>query len=108
MIEEVADMIKVFQDRVHSIQTTKSLTTDDFSKVAVIESMLIVCSYDLKIHKAKVMQVNMDKEVWRQRIIHIVLPYFQVILNFLTADIEWREFSTKWDKTVTSSVAVDA
>lgn len=54
VIEEVVDMTKVFQERVHSIQTTKSLTTDDFSKVARIESMLIVCTNHLEVHKAKV------------------------------------------------------
>lgn len=53
VIEEVADMIKVFQDRVHSIQTTKSFTTDEFLKVARIESMLIVCLDHLEVHKAK-------------------------------------------------------
>lgn len=88
VIEEVVDMIKVFQDRVHSIQTTKSLTIDDFSKVARIESMLIVCSDHLEVHKARATQVNMDKEVWKQRIIHIGRPYFQVILNFSTAHLE--------------------
>lgn len=89
VIEEVADMIKVFQDRVHSIQITKSLTTDDFLKATRIESMLIVYSDHLEVHKARVMQVNMDTEVWKQRIIHIGLPYLQVILNFSIAHLEW-------------------
>lgn len=44
---------------------TKSLTTDVFSKVARIESMLIVYSDHLDVHKEKVAQVNMDKEVWK-------------------------------------------
>lgn len=65
VIEEATDMTKVFQERIQFIQTTKSLTTDDFSKATRIESMLIICSDHLEVHKAKVTQVNMDKEVWK-------------------------------------------
>lgn len=70
--------------------------------------MLIVCSDHLEVHKAKVTQVNMDKELWKKRIIHIGLPYFQVIMNFLAAHLEWHGSATKQDKPITFLVAVDA
>lgn len=69
--------------------------------------MVIVCSDHLEVHKEKVMQVIMDKEVWKQRIMHIGLPYFQVILNFLATHLEWRGSTKKQDKPVTSLANVD-
>lgn len=62
-IEVATDMAKIFQERIQFIKETKSLTTDGFSKVARIESMLTVCFDYLEAHKEKVSQVNMDKEV---------------------------------------------
>lgn len=94
-IKEAVDMTKVFQERIQLTQKMKSLTTDDFSKVARIESMLIVCSDHLEVHKVKVTQVNMDKEVWKHRILHIGLPYFHVILNFSIAHLEWHGSTAK-------------
>lgn len=107
-IEEAMDMTKVFQERIQFIQMTKSLTTGDFSKVARIEMMLIVCSDHLEVHKEKVAQVNMDKEVWKKRIQHISLPYFQVILNFSATHLEWRGSAAKQDRSITSSATVEA
>lgn len=63
MIEPATDMFKTFKERVQLVKEMKSLTTDNFSKVARIESMLAICVDPLKVHKMKVMQVNMDKEV---------------------------------------------
>lgn len=94
-------MAKIFQERIQFIREIKSLTTDDFSKVVRIESMLMVCSDHLEEHKAKVSQVNMDKEVWKQCILYIGLPYFQVILNFSATQLEWHGMhssTTKKDK----------
>lgn len=76
MIELATDMVKTFKERVKLFKETKSLNTDDFSKVARIESMLAVCFDHLEAHKIKVMQINMDKEVWKQRILHIGLLYY--------------------------------
>lgn len=65
MIELATDMVKNFKERVQHVKETKSLATNDFCKVARIESMLAVCFDHLEAHKIKVMQVNMDKEVWK-------------------------------------------
>lgn len=52
--------------------------------------MLAVCSYYLEAHKARVVQVNMEKEEWKQWIQHIGIPYFQVILNLSKTHLEWH------------------
>lgn len=75
-IEAAEDMAKIFKERVRLVKEMKSPTTNEFSKVWRIELMLIVCFDHLEAHKAKVMQVNMDKEVWKQHILYIGLPYF--------------------------------
>lgn len=41
-LEDSSEMIQVFKDRVQQIHEAKSLTIADFSKVARIESMLVV------------------------------------------------------------------
>lgn len=53
-IEVATNMVKIFQERIQFIRETKSLTTNDFSKVARIESMLTVCFDHLEVHKEKV------------------------------------------------------
>lgn len=107
-IEAAIDMAKIYQERVKFIQMTISLTTDDFSKVARIESMLTVYSDHLEEHKARVSQVNMDKEVWKKRIQHIGLHYFQVILNFSVTHLEWCGSAVKQDRSVTSFAMVES
>lgn len=54
-IEPVVDMVKIFKERVHIVKEMKSLTIDNFSKVARIESMLAICFDHLEVHKTKVM-----------------------------------------------------
>lgn len=88
-IELATDMVKTFKERVQLVKETKSLTTDDFSKVARIESMLAVCFDHLEAHKIKFMRVNINKEFWKQRILHSGLPHYQVILNFSMTHLEW-------------------
>lgn len=110
-IEHAADMVKNFKERVQLVKETRSLTMDDFSKVARIESMLAVFFDHLEAHKIKVMQVNMDKEVCKQHILYIGLPHYQVILNFSTTHLDWWNVcgtAVKQDKPIVSFATLES
>lgn len=51
--------------------------------------MLTICFDHLEAHKMKVLQVSKDKEVWKQHIMHIGLPHYQVVLKFSMTHLEW-------------------
>lgn len=55
IVEDAIDVTKAFKERMQLIKETKSLTIDDFSKVARIESMLTICFDHLEAHKMKVL-----------------------------------------------------
>lgn len=110
-LEDSSDIIQVFKDRVQQIQEEKSLTIEYFSKIARIESMLVFCFDHLEMHKGKVVHVSKKKEVWKQQILHIGLPHYQLILNFSSAHLELQNIQstpTLQDKQVeaTSSAGV--
>lgn len=88
-IEQTVDMVENFKGKMNLVKESKSLTKDEFFRVAIIESMLVVYFDHLETRKTKVMQVSMDKEVWKQCILHIGLPHYQVVHNFLVAHMEW-------------------
>ena len=89
VVKEAADMVNLFKEEIYMIKESKSVTISDFTKVAHIESMLGVCTNHLEEHKEKVKQVSLGKEVWRQHILHIGLPHYQVIHDFSNAYMEW-------------------
>lgn len=82
-------MVENFKGKMNLVKESKSLNKDDFSRIARIESMLVVCFDHLEMHKTKVMEVSMDKEVWKECILHIGLPHYQIVHNFSVAHMEW-------------------
>lgn len=56
----------------------------DFSNMAHTEAMLIINQKHLEIREEKVVELKRVKEIWKQRLAYIGLPYLSIIFSFLT------------------------